>query len=65
AGYDMDYLECKYAKHVEGGTWSMPEQMEWASGRLAGKPLANPCIRTDPVCCKGTIAPVGECIKTK
>jgi len=53
-GYQMEYLECMEANHVEGGKWSLPEQLEWVKDRLAGKPLANSCKRTAPICCKAS-----------
>lgn len=53
-GYQMEYLECKGANHVQGGTWSLSEQFDWAADRLAGKPLTQACKRSAAVCCKGS-----------
>ena len=58
-GYAMEYLECKGADHTNGGLWSMGEQIAWATDRFAGKPLSNPCVVTEPVCCSVTNA--GPC----
>jgi hypothetical protein len=53
AGYAMDFLECKGAGHSEAGLSSMKEQIAWVRDRFDGKPLTNPCVKSDPVCCSG------------
>ncbi|MEZ4222920.1 MAG: lipase family protein [Polyangiaceae bacterium] len=44
-GYRMEYLECAGADHVQGATWSIPEQVRWLMDRVDGKPLGTLCQR--------------------
>ena len=39
-GYQLQYLECAEATHVNGALWSIPEQLTWLKARLAGTPIA-------------------------
>jgi pimeloyl-ACP methyl ester carboxylesterase len=38
-GYELQYLECAGAGHIDGALWSIPEQLAWLRERLAGKPI--------------------------
>jgi len=53
AGYSMNYLECKGAGHSDGPMGSIKEQIAWVGDRLAGVPVADPCVVSAPVCCSG------------
>lgn len=61
-GYQLDYYECAGAGHVDGATWSLPEQYDWLQARLAGEPIpqAEVCLRQAPVCCQGS--PENVCV---
>jgi hypothetical protein len=52
-GYDLQYLECAGASHVDGALWSIPEQLAWLKERLAGKPIPaeDACRLKPPVRC--------------
>ncbi len=50
-GYEMEYLECEGASHTEGAVDSLPYQWQWVEDRLAGLPLEQSCVMTDPVDC--------------
>ena len=54
-GYQLEYLECAGADHVQGALWSVPEQLAWLEARLAGEPIdpARLCQRTAAVRCSG------------
>lgn len=54
-GYRMQYLECAGAGHVEGATWSIPEQVRWLEARVRGEPLPSDavCQRGPPTACEG------------
>lgn len=50
-GYRMDYLECEGASHSEGAVQTLPYQWSWVEALLAGEPMIDPCVATDPVDC--------------
>jgi hypothetical protein len=52
-GYRIEYLECAGAGHVDGAVDSIPAQWEWIQARLAGEPLEQTCVVTEPVECVG------------
>jgi len=53
-GYQMEYLECAGAGHVEGATWSIPEQVRWLEAHQNGEPIAAAlrCQASAPVHCE-------------
>ena len=51
-GYRMEYLECEGAGHSEGAVDSLPYQWQWVQARLAGDPLTDVCVQSDPVDCE-------------
>jgi len=57
-GYRMQYLECAGAAHTRATTWALPEILEFARDRFAGRPLdaANLCRVTPPTRCRATPA---------
>lgn len=42
-GYDINYMECAGAGHVDGALDSLPQQWAWLQDRIAGLPLQAPC----------------------
>ena len=50
-GYQLEYLECEGAGHVDGAIDSLPYQWQWIHDRLAGIELSEPCVMTEPVDC--------------
>ncbi len=59
-GYQLEYLECAGAGHVDGAIDSLPYQWQWIHDRLDGEELAEPCVMTDPVdCTEFELMPVG------
>lgn len=60
-GYQLQYMECAQAGHVEASLWSLPEQWVWIQDRLEGiaVPEGQQCIITQPTCCSG--GPEGSC----
>ena len=57
-GYRMQYLECAGASHTRATTWAIPEILEFARDRFAGRPLdaAAMCRVTPPTRCRATPA---------
>lgn len=57
-GYRMQYLECAGAAHTRATTWAIPEILEFARDRFAGRPLddATMCRVSAPVRCRATPA---------
>jgi hypothetical protein len=51
-GYDIEYVECAGAGHTEGAVQSLPYQWRWLQARLAGEPLATPCVVGPAVNCE-------------
>ena len=51
AGYELEYLECEGAGHVDGAIDSLPYQWQWIHDRLDGIELSQPCVMTEPVDC--------------
>lgn len=51
-GYRMEYLECQGAGHVEGATWSIPEQLRWLRARRNAEPLTSVCQRGSATSCE-------------
>ncbi len=53
-GYHLEYIECADAEHVEGITWSLPEQLRWLSAHQHGEAIAaeKTCLRGPPVACE-------------
>lgn len=53
-GYALEYLECAGAGHVEGATWSIPEQVRWLRAHDQGQPLSTSvaCQRGAPAHCE-------------
>jgi hypothetical protein len=53
-GYHLEYLECAGAGHVEGATWSIPEQVRWIKAHDRGQAVAtaNDCVLTAPIHCE-------------
>ena len=50
-GYDITYMECAGAGHVDGAINSLPEQWAWLQDRLAGQPVTGACAVPAPVEC--------------
>lgn len=50
-GYDLDYVECAGADHVDGAVQTLPLQIRWVRDRLAGVPLGETCVIAPPVDC--------------
>jgi hypothetical protein len=50
-GYVIEHFECAGAGHTEAATSSIPYALEWVQARLAGEPLADPCVIHEPVDC--------------
>jgi len=59
AGYVLEYLECAGADHETGAGLTLPYQLEWVKDRLAGVPLADPCVISAPIDCEqfGVVIP--------
>ena len=59
AGYVLEYLECAGADHETGAGLSLPYQLEWVKERLAGVPLDDPCVISEPIDCEqfGVVIP--------
>jgi len=55
-GYQLDYIECAEAGHVDGALWSLPHQITWLQDRLDGKPLDSEtsCTVNPAFCCAGS-----------
>jgi hypothetical protein len=51
AGYVIEHFECAGLGHTEAAIQSLPYVIEWAQARLAGEPLADPCVIHPPVDC--------------
>jgi len=53
-GYHLEYLECAGAGHVEGATWSIPEQVRWLNSHEKGQalPADRDCVPCAPVHCE-------------
>ncbi|MDF1564022.1 MAG: lipase family protein [Deltaproteobacteria bacterium] len=56
SGYGIELLVCQDANHVQGGTWSLREQLDWLNARMAGEPMdpARSCEIPAPSCCSGS-----------
>lgn len=50
-GYDITYMECAGAGHVDGAIDSLPQQWAWLQDRIAGRPLTGACAVPAPVVC--------------
>jgi hypothetical protein len=50
-GYILEHYECAGAGHVDAATQSIPYVIAWVNDRVAGKPLADPCVIHDAVDC--------------
>lgn len=51
-GYVLEHYECAGAGHTDAATSSIPFVIDWANARIAGKPLADPCVIHEPVDCQ-------------
>jgi dienelactone hydrolase len=53
-GYHLEYLECAGAGHVEGATWSIPEQVRWMEAHKKGQAIdaARDCTLSAPIHCE-------------
>jgi hypothetical protein len=56
AGYRMQYLECAGAAHTRATTWALPEILDFARDRFAGRALdsAAMCRVSAPTRCRAT-----------
>ena len=50
-GYVIEHVECIGAGHVDAVIQTVPFALTWVEDRLAGKPLADPCMIHDPIDC--------------
>jgi hypothetical protein len=52
-GYQIQYMECAGAEHVEAAANTLLIQWAWLQARLAGEPLdgAETCVVSEPVAC--------------
>mgnify|MGYP002777818256 CR=1 FL=1 len=50
-GYVLEPIECAGAGHVDAVLQAVPFAIEWVEERLAGKPIAEPCVIKPPVDC--------------
>ena len=51
AGYQMNYIECADADHVDGAVWSLGQQLDWVRDRVAGVAMDEVCVQTAPQRC--------------
>ncbi len=50
-GYVIEHYECAGLGHTDAATTSIPHVIEWVEARIAGEPLADPCVIHEPVDC--------------
>lgn len=57
-GYGIELVICQDAGHVNGGMWSLGEQVAWLEARMAGEPMDRDrsCVVPAPTCCSGSPA---------
>lgn len=50
-GYVIEHVECAGAGHVDAVLQTVPFAIRWVEDRLAGKPIASPCVINAPTDC--------------
>lgn len=56
-GMRAQYMECAGMSHDDAARYALTDALRWLGHRVAGEPLAEACMRGEPVDCTEVVIP--------